>query len=81
MFSLLHDPIFMVFGFLTVTSVVGTVAHFWYKARHDDIEAALKQEMIQRGMSAQEIVQILQASMGEDPKKRSEAIRRERSRD
>lgn len=81
MLYLLQDPVFLVFGFLTVTSVIGTAAHFWYKARHDEIEAALKQEMLQRGMSAEEIVQILQASMGGDPKKRSEAIRRERYRD
>jgi hypothetical protein len=41
--------------------VVGVAAH-WRKLRHAEIDGALKQEMIQRGMSADEITRILQAT-------------------
>jgi hypothetical protein len=61
---LLTDPLFLVFGWLTVTCVVGTVGYYWSKARRDDQEAALKQEMLQRGLSADDIVKVIQASKG-----------------
>jgi hypothetical protein len=61
---LLTDPLFLVFSWLTLTSVVGSVGYYWSKARRDDQEAALKQEMLQRGMSADDIVKIIQASKG-----------------
>jgi len=42
-------------------AIVGVAAH-WRKVRQAEIDAALKQEMIQRGMSADEITRILQAT-------------------
>ena len=42
--------------------VFGTVTHAWQRVRRAEIEAALKHEMIQRGMSADEIRQVLEAS-------------------
>jgi hypothetical protein len=61
---LLTDPLFLVFSWLTLTSVVGTVGYYWSKARRDDQEAALKQETLQRGLSADDIVKVIQASKG-----------------
>jgi hypothetical protein len=64
---LLTDPLFLTFTFLTVTSVIGSVGHYWSKARRDDQEAALKQEMLQRGMSADDIVKVILVSKGKAP--------------
>jgi hypothetical protein len=61
---LLTDPLFLVFSWLTLTSVVGSVGYYWTRARRDDLEAALKQEMLQRGMSADDIVKVIQSSKG-----------------
>jgi hypothetical protein len=61
---LLTDPLFLVFSWLTLTSVVGSVGYYWTRARRDDQEAALKQEMLQRGMSADDIVKVIQVSKG-----------------
>jgi hypothetical protein len=58
--NLLTNPIFIIFAWLTITSVVGTVAHYWHKVQRDALDAALKQEMLQRGMSADDIVKVIQ---------------------
>lgn len=63
-----NNPVFLVFAFLTVTGVVSTIAMYWHKSRRDELEAALKQEMIQRGMSADEIVKVLKGSKYKEPK-------------
>jgi hypothetical protein len=62
--EVLKSPMFLVFAFLTLTSVVSSVAHYWFKTKREEIEGALKQEMIQRGMSADEIVKVIAASRG-----------------
>ena len=56
------NPVFFVFGWLTITTVASSVAYYWHKVRKAELEASLKQEMIQRGMSADEIVRVIQAS-------------------
>ena len=56
------NPVFFVFAFLTITTVVSSVGYYWHKVRKAELEASLKQEMIQRGMSADEIKQVIQAS-------------------
>jgi hypothetical protein len=43
-----------------LTAIIGA---FTYKHRRLHLEAALKQQMIERGMSAEEIREVLQASM------------------
>ena len=40
------------------------VATYYRKAQLDEMEASLKLEMIQRGMSADEITRVLEAKMG-----------------
>lgn len=71
LFDWLSEPIVIIFLWLTITSVVGSIAHYWHKVRRDELELALKQEMVQRGMSADEIVKVLQGSKGRAPKKAS----------
>ena len=62
------NPVFFVFAWLTITTVVSSVAHYWHKVRKAELEASLKQEMIQRGMSADEIKQVIEASTGSGAK-------------
>ncbi len=40
----------------------GTVTSYLVKARRAELEASLKQEMLQRGMSAEEIRTVIEAS-------------------
>ena len=42
--------------------VVGIVAGAWQKNRKIELEIALKQEMLQRGMSAEDIERVIKAS-------------------
>lgn len=61
MHELLQNPAFIFWGSITLISVVPVVAHYWYKLRRHEIEADLKREMIERGMSADEIQRVLDA--------------------
>ena len=62
MIELFKSPLFLLFVGLTSTSIIGTIAHYWYKARKTEIEAALKQDMIRQGMSADDIVKVVEAT-------------------
>jgi hypothetical protein len=62
MLELLKDPVFIVFASLTLVFSIHTIAYYWWKTRRDELEAALRQDMLQRGMSADEIVQVLRLS-------------------
>ncbi len=44
---------------LGIASIIGVV---WYKLRKAEIDASLKQDMLNRGMSAEEIKTILEAA-------------------
>jgi hypothetical protein len=61
MWELLNNPLFLVFGFLTITGVVGTLSHAWRKVRQTEIEAQLKSDMVQRGMTAEDIQKVMAA--------------------
>jgi hypothetical protein len=54
--------IFSLVAMFMLTAIVATVAKYWQKARRDELDATLKQQMIERGMSADEIIRVLQAS-------------------
>ena len=60
-----HHPwiIPVVLGFMIPLSgiVFGTLTNYWRRSRQAELDAALKQQMLERGMSADEIVQVLQA--------------------
>jgi len=59
--NLFTDFWFLVFATVTITSVVSTIAGRWKEVRLAEIDGALKQEMLQRGMSAGEIQQVIDA--------------------
>lgn len=50
-----------VFGSLTLIILVPTLAHYWYATRAKQWEVSLKQAMIERGMSAEDIKSVLEA--------------------
>jgi hypothetical protein len=62
LYYLLFNPVFVVFAALTICAVASVVSVFWYRTRRAEIDAALKQTMIDRGMSADEIERVLRAS-------------------
>ena len=41
--------------------VFGTLTNYWRRSRQAELDASLKQQMLERGMSADEIVQVLEA--------------------
>jgi hypothetical protein len=47
--------------------IVAIIGGLTYKHRRLSVEAALKQLMIEHGMSAEEIKEVLQASVGDKP--------------
>jgi hypothetical protein len=51
-----------VFGGWIITSVASTFARNWRKARESEHLAALKQNMIEKGMSAEEIQRVISAA-------------------
>jgi hypothetical protein len=55
-----------------ITGIVfGTMTHYWITVRQAELEATLKQDMLQRGMSADEIKIVIEAS----PRRATEAQR------
>src|SRR5262249_20392129 len=54
-------PLVLIFGGSAVVAIVAIVAAFIYASKKRDSDAALKHEMIARGMSADEIQQVLSA--------------------
>ena len=64
MLQLLTNPLFLIFAPATLVPITAILAHFWHKGRRDSIEATLKHDMLERGMSADDIVKVLQAGGG-----------------
>jgi hypothetical protein len=62
-----------IIGVAVVAAIVGAaisgpmIAGFWYKARRNEMELTLKQSMIERGMTADEIRTVMEAG-GEERK-------------
>jgi hypothetical protein len=55
----LDNPMFLVFAWLTITSVVATVAGVWQKVRRAQLNTTLKEEMLERGLSVEEMERVL----------------------
>jgi hypothetical protein len=53
-----------------ICGVTGIIASAWRKVRRDEAEAALKAEMLNRGLSADEIRTVLEAGSKESRKER-----------
>jgi hypothetical protein len=62
MIKLLTDPLFLTFVPGAVIACVAIIGQFWYKAHRESLETDLKHEMLQKGMSADDIVKVVQAS-------------------
>jgi hypothetical protein len=61
----LLSPVFLSLAAGVLICLGSTLSHYWYKSRKAALEAELKMEMIQRGMSADEICQVIQSRTGE----------------
>jgi hypothetical protein len=64
MADLLRNPVLIVFTSLTICAAVPVIAHYWYRIRRAELDAILKQEMLARGLSADEIERVLRADSG-----------------
>jgi hypothetical protein len=51
-----------------ICGTVWVIAYYWYEMRRTETDAALKQEMLGRGMSAEDIQTVLEAGSGERPR-------------
>jgi hypothetical protein len=54
---------FVVIG---LTTMISLMAKYWFKHRRLEMETALKQDMVNRGMSAEDIERVLLASTVKD---------------
>ena len=61
MSELLHDAVFLSLAAGVLIVLGTTVSSCWLRARKASLDADLKREMIERGMSADEICQVIQA--------------------
>lgn len=64
MYEVLQNPMFWIFAPVGIVSIVGTVAHYISKFHRDRLDADLKMEMVQCGMTADDIVKVLAAKSG-----------------
>ena len=55
-----------IFGGWVITGVVSSIMSNWRKAREAEQIAALKQSLVERGMSADDIVRVLNAGVRPD---------------
>ena len=67
--AIFTNSTFIFFSAIVLICVVPTIAHYWWKIRQAEIEATLKRDMLDRGLSVEEMERILAAGMGEDAKK------------
>lgn len=58
---------FLVIAIALVTGTWAWVRHAEFRVRQAEIEAALKQDMLNRGMSADDIERVVKASSGDGP--------------
>jgi hypothetical protein len=59
--ELWHNENLILWTAITLICIIPTIAHYWWKIRSAEIEANLKHDMLQRGMSAEEIQTVLAA--------------------
>ena len=60
--TLFNSPNFVMPAAIVLILVIPWLAYYWWKIRQAELDASLKQEMLQRGMSAEEIQTVLTAS-------------------
>jgi hypothetical protein len=59
--SILQNSSLIFWTAIALICIVPSISHYWWKIRKMEIEAALKQEMIQKGMSADDVQKVLDA--------------------
>ena len=64
----LNNSTFIFWSAMVLFSIVPSISFYWYKIRRAEMDTALKQEMLQRGMSSEEIKTALEASSHGDAK-------------
>jgi hypothetical protein len=74
--AILQNETLVVFTAFTVMFVTPWIAYYWHKVRVADATAALKLEMVKRGMSANEIRVVLEAPAQTDSDRREQHRRR-----
>src|SRR5213082_2180002 len=58
-----HDVAGLLFAVVAGVVTLGVfIARYWWKVRRAEIDAALKHDMLQRGMGAEDIERVLRAS-------------------
>lgn len=67
--SILEKPsdnliMLLMMGGLVLVAVIALIGGIWHSFRKTEIEGCLKRDMIERGMSADEIERVLAAKMG-----------------
>ena len=67
LFEMPQILLLLVFGGWTITSVVQSVAGNWRKAKESEHLAVLKQQMLDRGLSVDEIERVVNAGRGKPP--------------
>lgn len=60
--ELLNNSWFIMWAAIVLISTVPVIMTYWHKVKRAELDARLKQEMIEHGMSADEIVKVLHAS-------------------
>lgn len=49
-----------------LVAMVAIIANIWLKYKKGEMDAALKQDMVRQGMSADDIIRVLEAKSGND---------------
>ncbi|MFL5339645.1 MAG: hypothetical protein ACJ8F7_05700 [Gemmataceae bacterium] len=52
----------LAFAAVSIPAAAAVVAYFWYKVRRDETVASLKRELSDRGMTAEEICAVIEAT-------------------
>ncbi len=73
LYSLLHNPVFLIFGGSFGVAITAILASAYQRIRRDELEAQLKADMLERGLSPDQIRDVLEAHMGDGAAK---AVRR-----
>jgi hypothetical protein len=66
----------LIFGGGMVVGLVGIIAHHWRRLRQTEIETEMKREMLNRGMSAEDVERVIKASASPADGEKTAARRR-----
>ena len=57
----LHQPALIIPALALLIPIVAIIAHHWQQVRRAELERRLKEQMLERGMSAEDIERVLAA--------------------